>query len=75
VSGALAERAFAAKIEKMGFTDVWIGERIPYGVEQAALYPLFTPDLIELMRRLIPPDRLATVAMSVIATARKPTSE
>jgi hypothetical protein len=54
VSGALAERAFARKIEKMGFTDVWIGERIPYGVERAALYPLFTPAVIDLMRELIP---------------------
>jgi arsenite methyltransferase len=71
VSGALAERAFAAKIQKMGFTDVWIGERVSYGVEQAALYPLFTPALIEMMRALIPPDRQATVAVSVIAKARK----
>jgi hypothetical protein len=72
VSGALAERAFVVKIQKMGFTDVWIGERISYGVEEAALYPLFTPALIELMRELIPPDRQATVAVSVIAKARKP---
>jgi hypothetical protein len=71
VSGALAERAFVVKIQKMGFTDVWIGERISYGVEEAALYPLFTPALIELMRELIPPDRQATVAVSVIAKARK----
>jgi len=68
----LAERAFARKIEKMGFADVWIGERIPYGVERAALYPLFTPALIELMRELIPPDRQATVAVSIIAKARRP---
>ncbi len=72
MSGALAERAFAAKIGKMGFTDVWIGERIPYGVEEAALYPLFTPSVIELMRELIPADRQAAVAVSVIARARKP---
>jgi hypothetical protein len=72
VSGALAERAFARKIEKMGFTDVWIGERIPYGVERAALYPLFTPAVIDLMRELIPPDRQAAVAVSVIAKATKP---
>ncbi len=72
MSGALAERAFAAKIEKMGFTEVWIGERIPYGVEQAALYPLFTQALIDLMRQLIPPDRQPTVAVSVIAKARRP---
>lgn len=72
MSGALAERAFARKIERMGFTDVWIGERIPYGVERAALYPLFTPAMIDLMRELIPPERQATVAVSVIAKARKP---
>lgn len=68
----MAERAFARKIEKMGFSDVWIGERIPYGVERAALYPLFTPAVIDLMRELIPPDRQATVAVSVIVKARRP---
>jgi hypothetical protein len=72
VSGALAERAFALKIQKMGFDDVWLGERIPYGVEEAALYPLFTPALIDLMREVIPPERQASVAVSVIAKARKP---
>jgi arsenite methyltransferase len=72
VSGALAERAFAAKLQRAGFADVWIGERVPYGIEQAALYPLFTPELVELMRRLIPPDRQDRVAISVIVKARKP---
>jgi arsenite methyltransferase len=72
VSGALAERAFALKIERMGFEDVRIGERIPHGVEKAALYPLFTPALIELMREVIPADRQDTVAVSVVAKARKP---
>lgn len=72
MSGALAERAFAAKIEKMGFVNVQIGERIPYGVDRAALYPLFTPAVIQLMRELIPPERQATVAVSVIARASKP---
>jgi hypothetical protein len=71
VSGALAERAFALKIQKMGFEDVWLGERIPYGVEEAALYPLFTPELIQLMREVIPPERQDSVAVSVIAKARK----
>jgi hypothetical protein len=51
---------------------VWIGERIPYGVERAALYPLFTPAVIDLMRQLIPPERQAAVAVSVIAKATKP---
>ena len=56
----------------MGFIDVWIGERTPYGVERAALYPLFTPAVIDLMRELIPPERQDAVAVSVIAKATKP---
>ena len=68
----MAERVFARKLEKAGFEGVWIGERIPYGIDQAALYPLFTPEIIELMRRLIPAERQGNVAVSVIAKARKP---
>ena len=72
MSGALAERAFAAKLREVGLTDVWIGEKVPYGIEQAALYPLFTPDLVQLMRRLIPSERQDRVAISVIVKAQKP---
>jgi arsenite methyltransferase len=68
----MAERVFARKMEKVGFADVWIGEKIPYGIHDAALYPLFTPELIRLMERLIPPDRQGSVAIAVIAKARKP---
>ncbi|MGH2590112.1 MAG: hypothetical protein ACRDGW_04870 [Actinomycetota bacterium] len=72
MSGALAERVFAAKLRKVGFADVWIGEKVPYGIEHAALYPLFTDELVELMRKLIPAERQDRVAISVIAKARKP---
>ena len=68
----MAERVFARKLEKVGFEDVRIGERTPYGIDRAALYPLFTPEIIDLMRELIPPERQDRVAISVIAKARKP---
>lgn len=68
----MAERVFARKLEKVGFADVRIGERTPYGIERAALYPLFTPEIIRLMNRLIPPERRDAVAVSVIAKARRP---
>ena len=68
----MAERVFARKLEKVGFTDVWIGEKQPFGIEQAATYPLFTDEVVELMRELIPPERQDSVAISVIAKARKP---
>jgi hypothetical protein len=41
-------------------------------VDECEQYPLFTPELIALMRRLIPPLKQATVARSVIFTALKP---
>jgi hypothetical protein len=41
-------------------------------VDECEQYPLFTPELIALMRRLIPPAEQSKVARSVIFTARKP---
>jgi arsenite methyltransferase len=72
VAGALAERAFADKLDRAGFCDVVMGDRRPFGIDDVASYPLFTPELLELMRRSIAPDRQDRVAVSVVATARKP---
>ena len=47
-------------------------QREPVTVDDLALYPLFTPELIQLMRTLIPPERQDTVATSVVITARRP---
>ncbi|MDR7542965.1 MAG: hypothetical protein QN120_01795 [Armatimonadota bacterium] len=41
-------------------------------MDECEQYPLFTPELIALMRRLIPPERQSKTAKSVIFTARKP---
>lgn len=75
VSGAMAERHFVSKLHNAGFEDVWIGERTPFGIDQAALYPLFTAEIIALMRELIPASRHRQVATCVIAKARKPLNE
>lgn len=70
MSGALAERDFVEKLEKAGFADVEIPHRQAFGVDDAALYPLFTPDLIQLMRDLIPSDKHDAVAVSIVVKAR-----
>ncbi len=74
MSGALAERVFAHKLTQVGFRAFEVLERRPFGLADAALYPLFTPELIQLMRDLIAPDRQAQVATAVTIAARKPTS-
>jgi hypothetical protein len=75
VAGALTERDFVAKLERAGFLDIQVRERRPMSVDDAALYPLFTPDLLELMRKLIPPDRQRELAVAVVITARLPLPE
>lgn len=72
MAGALTERDFVAKLEGAGFADVEILERSPMGVDDCALYPLFTTELLDLMRRLIPPERQGEVGVAVVVRARLP---
>ena len=72
MAGALTERDFVAKLEIAGFRDVEVVERSPMGVEDCALYPLFTPDLLDLMRQLIPPHRQDAVGVAVVVRTRLP---
>lgn len=71
MSGALTERDFVRKLEKAGFTDIEIVERTPMGVADCALYPLFTEDLLGLMRTLIPQDQQDRVATAIVLRARR----
>ena len=70
MAGALTERDFVEKLEKAGFSAIDVRHREPVSVDDLALYPLFTPELIQLMRTLIPPERQSAVATSVVLTAR-----
>jgi hypothetical protein len=70
VAGALTERDFVSKLERAGFEQIEVQERRSMSVDDAALYPLFTDDLLALMRRLIPADRQGELAVAVVVTAR-----
>ena len=68
MAGALTERDFVEKIEKAGFGEIEVRQREPVSVDDLALYPLFTPELIELMRSASPVERQSAVATSVVIT-------
>jgi arsenite methyltransferase len=70
VAGALTERDFVEKLEKAGFGEIEVHLREPVSVDDLALYPLFTDEIIELMQSLLPPHRLEAVATSIIVTAK-----
>lgn len=72
MSGALAERDFVEKLHRVGFVDVEVLERSPWGVKEVELYPLFTDDLRALLYTLIPPERQDRIATSVVIKARMP---
>jgi hypothetical protein len=66
----MAERDFVTKLGRAGFADIKIVERTKFGIDDTAQYPLFTDDLIELMRKTIPRDHHDSVAVSIVVKAR-----
>jgi arsenite methyltransferase len=73
VAGALTERDFVTKLERAGFTKIEILERSPMGVDDCALYPLFTTEVLDLMRALIPPQRQRTIGTAIVVRAQRDT--
>ncbi len=72
VAGALAEDDFTYKLEKAGFTEARVLHRAAVSIDDCALYPLFTAEVISLMRELIAPRKQEAVAVAVVITASKP---
>ena len=71
MSGALSERVFVKKLQNVGFAGTEVVERHPFGLDDASQYPLFTPDLIDLMGELLTPAQKAEVATSITVIAAK----
>jgi arsenite methyltransferase len=72
IAGALSERIFARKLDRAGLVDIEMGERSALTLDDVALYPLFTPEVLSLMRRVLPDDARRHIATSLIVRARKP---
>ena len=68
----MAERDFVEKMRRAGFTGIEIVQRDSFGVDDANLHPLFTADLIEVIRKTVPRDKQHQVATSVVIKAHLP---
>jgi hypothetical protein len=62
------------KFFNVGFGDIAIVERRSFGLNDIAIYPLFTSEFIDFLRRLMPPERHAELVLSIVIVARKPTA-
>jgi hypothetical protein len=68
----VAERVFVKWLRKAGFTDVKVAHERRLGIDDLEHYPLFTSELLALMRRAVAPERHDALARSMTFTARKP---
>jgi SAM-dependent methyltransferase len=72
ISGALSAQVLTRKLDRSGLVDVELTDLGALTLDDVALYPLFTSDVLALMRRLVPADTRQHIATSVLARARKP---
>jgi TusA-related sulfurtransferase len=71
-AGAMAEPALLRGLGRVGLTDVVVHERHPFGVSDCARFPLFTPELLAVMRATIPPAQQPEIATAITISARQP---
>jgi SAM-dependent methyltransferase len=75
LSGALSEIALYKGLRRAGFREVSIEPLAPFGIAEAALYPLFGAELLTLLRDRVRPERQDRIAMSVLVRGRKPAAD
>jgi hypothetical protein len=62
------------KFFNVGFDGIETRERRPFGLDDITRYPLFAPEFLEFLRRVMPPQRHAELVFSLGVTAHKPAS-
>jgi hypothetical protein len=67
----MAERTLLRSLHRVGFTSVQVHERHPLGIDDCARFPLFTPDLLAVIRATIPASDQHRIGTCITVTARK----
>jgi len=62
------------KFFNVGFEEIGVVERRPFGLADVERYPLFAPDFLDFLQRIIPAERHAEMVFSITVRAWKPTS-
>jgi arsenite methyltransferase len=71
LSGALSETALYKGLRRAGFRQVGIDPLHPFGIAECALYPLFSGELLDLLRSRVPRERHDRIAQSVFIHGRR----
>ena len=59
------------KVANVGFEEVAVADRRPFGIDGLARYPVFPPEFVAFLRRVIPAERHAELVWSLVLLARK----
>jgi hypothetical protein len=60
------------KFFNVGFKDIAVVERRPFGLGDLTRYPLFAREFLDFLGRVMPPERHAELVFAIAVTARKP---
>jgi hypothetical protein len=60
------------KFFNLGFEDIAVLERRPFGLDDLRRYPLFAPEFIDFLRRVMPVHRHPEMVFSIVVAGRKP---
>lgn len=72
IAGAVSPRRLREKLEQVGFADVAVEPSHEFGLDDIALYPLFTAEALDALRRELPNDQQHRVATAHVVHARLP---
>jgi hypothetical protein len=57
------------KLTNVGFDQVLVQDRRPFGLAALARYPIFPPEFLDFVRGAVPPERHETLVYAVDITA------
>ena len=60
------------KFFNVGFDDIEVLERTPFGLDEISRYPLFASDFLEFLRRVVPEHRHHGLVFSIAVIGCKP---
>jgi tRNA 2-thiouridine synthesizing protein A len=60
------------KFFNVGFEALAVQDRRPFGLDRLTRYPLFTPEFLAFLRRMVPAEGHAELVSAVVVTARRP---
>ena len=66
------EPVLLKKFFNVGFEEINVVERTPFGLEDLSRYPLFAPDFLDFLRRVVPSERHQELVYSIAIVAQKP---